>query len=228
MDDFASLRRTIAVRLARFLAALLALILLPAWTLDYWQGWLFWAIFASAINFITIYFLRRDPALIERRASGGPVAEKEISQKIIQSFALLFFAALIILPGLDHRHGWSHLPLFFVLAGDALVLLGLSIVFLVFKANSYASSTIELAAGQRVITTGPYSLVRHPMYTGGLLMLLGVPLALGSKWALLVWTPLPAVFIWRLIGEEKYLAANLPGYSSYCAATPYRLIPGIY
>jgi protein-S-isoprenylcysteine O-methyltransferase Ste14 len=228
MDNAAALSRRTYARLARFLAVLLALILLPAWTLNYWQGWLFWGVFSSGISFITTYFLRRDPALIERRSRAGPVAEKDPSQKIIQTLGAILFGGLIILPAIDHRHGWSHLSPFLVLAGDILVVFGLYIIFLVFRANSYASATIGLAENQRVISTGTYKLVRHPMYAGGLLILLGIPLALGSGWALLLCPPLAGVIVWRLIAEEKYLMANLPGYTDYCAATPYRLIPGIY
>jgi protein-S-isoprenylcysteine O-methyltransferase Ste14 len=227
-DDKVALSRATYTRLARFLATLLVLILLPAWTLNYWQGWLLWAVFSSGISFITIYFLRRDPALIERRSRAGPAAEKQVSQKIIQSFGIMLFSALIILPGIGHRHGWSRLPPLLVLSGDVLVIIGLYITFLVFQSNSYASATVELAPNQQVINTGPYRVVRHPMYTGGLLLLLGIPLALGSGWALLLWPPIAAVIIWRLIAEEKYLKANLPGYNDYCATTPYRLIPGVY
>ena len=228
MDNAASLSHATYMRLARFVAMLLMLILAPAWTLNYWQGWLFWGVFSSGISLITIYFLRRDPALIERRSRAGPAAEKELSQKIIQSFSVILFAALIILPGISYRHGWSQLPAFFVLSGDSIVVLGLYIIFLVFRANTYASATIELAPNQRVINTGPYRLVRHPMYSGGLLMLLAIPLALGSGWALLLLPPLAAVIIWRLIDEEKYLITNLAGYNDYCAAIPWRLIPGIF
>ena len=141
---------------------------------------------------------------------------------------MLLFAAVIILPGIGHRQGWSRLPASLVLSGDVLVVLGLYIIFRVFQSNSYASATVELSKNQRVINTGPYRFVRHPLYSGGLLLLLGIPLALGSGWALLLWPPLAAVIIWRLIDEEKYLRANLSGYNDYCAATPYRLIPRIY
>jgi protein-S-isoprenylcysteine O-methyltransferase Ste14 len=228
VDHFDSLRRAAWTRLAWFIAILLALIFVPARRLDYWQGWLFWAVFSSSVCLITGYLLRHDPALVARRLHAGPSAEKAVPQKIIQALAMICFAALVILPAVDHRFGWSHLPVFLVLAGDALILLGMYIVFLVLRANSYASSVIELAEGQRVITTGPYRFVRHPMYAGALLMLLGIPLALGSAWVLMLWVPLAAVLIWRLIEEEKFLAASLAGYSDYCSATPYRLIPGIY
>jgi protein-S-isoprenylcysteine O-methyltransferase Ste14 len=228
VDAHLTLRRSTYVRVGRFAAVMLALILLSAGTLRYWQGWLFWSIFFACISFVTEYFLRHDPKLIERRSRAGPTAEEQTSQKIIQLFALMIFALMIILPGIDNRRGWSHLPAFLELAGNALVVLGLYIVFLVFQANSYASATIGLAANQRLITTGLYRFVRHPMYTGGLLMTLGIPLALGSGWALLLWPPMAAVMICRLIGEEKFLAANLSGYTDYRTATPYRLIPLIY
>jgi protein-S-isoprenylcysteine O-methyltransferase Ste14 len=122
--------------------------------------------------------MHRDPALLERRLRAGAGAETEKSQKIIQAVANVAFLALIIVPGLDHRFGWSHLPVSVVLTGDGLVVLGLFIVFLVFRENTYTSGIIEVAADQRVISTGPYRVVRHPMYAGALVMILGMP----SRW----------------------------------------------
>ena len=135
---------------------------------------------------------------------------------------------MIIIPGLDHRFGWSHVPVAVVLAGDGLVVIGLYIVFLVFRENSYTSGVIEVASDQRVISTGPYRIVRHPMYAGALVMLLGMPLALGSAWGVLVCLPLAAAIIVRLIDEERYLARHLAGYAEYRERTRHRLIPGLY
>lgn len=216
------------VGLANMLVLMGAVLFLSAWSLTYWQGWVFLIVFAIATTLITIYFLRSDPELIQRRLQAGPVAEHETSQKIIQTFASVFFLALVAFPAFDHRFGWSHLPPYVVLAGDVFVVLGLYFVFLVFKENSFASATIEVGKEQPVISTGPYRLVRHPMYAGAFLMLLGIPLALGSLWGILFCAPIFAVIVWRLIEEEKFLSTNLAGYREYCAKTRYRLIPGIY
>lgn len=216
------------VGLVQLLVILAALLFLSAGSLRYWQGWLLWIVFAAAAIPISIYFIKKDPALIERRLKAGPRAEKETTQKVIQVLASIFFGTLIIVPGLDHRFGWSHLPVYVVFTGDALVIVGLLIVFFVFKENSYASAVIEVDKGQAVISTGPYRLVRHPLYAGDLLFLFGVPLALGSLWGLLLWLPTTAIIVLRLINEERYLSENLAGYAEYRSKTRYRLLPGIY
>src|ERR1700742_3670003 len=156
------------------------LLFVPAGTLHYWQAWTFLGVYFGASLALTLYLMKRDPALLERRMSGGPFAEKEPVQKIIMSFASLGFIGLLVIPALDHRFGWSHMALDAVLTGDALVALGWLGLFFVFRENSFTSATIELAADQKVISTGPYALVRHPMYATALVMLLGIPLGLGS------------------------------------------------
>ena len=214
--------------IAVMLVAVAAMLFLPVWSLRYWQAWIFWFEFAGLVVAVTIYFLLKDPALIERRLQGGPTAEKEKSQRIIQSLAMVFFYTLFVLPAVDHRLGWSHLSWWFVLLGNVLVVTGWFVIFLVFHENSFASSIIEVDKDQGVVSTGPYRLVRHPMYSGALIFMLGIPLALGSWWGLLSWVLLAAVIIWRLLDEEAYLSRNLPGYADYCASTCYRLIPRIY
>lgn len=220
-------KRTFA-GLAQFLVALGAMLFLPAWSLRYWEGWVFWFEFSVLVTLITIYFLYKDPALIERRLKAGPLAEKEKRQKVIQWFANFFFLALIMFPGFDHHFGWSHLSLRLVVLGDTLVALGLTVIFFVFRENSYTSGLIEVGKEQTVISTGPYRLVRHPMYAGAILLILGIPLALGSWWGLLLCVPMVAVIVWPLLDEEKYLSKNLAGYIDYCAVTRHRLVPGIY
>ncbi len=205
-----------------------ALLFIPAWTFDYWQAWTFLAVyFASALG-ITLYLIKEDPALLERRMRGGPTAEKEPPQKIIMLFASLAFLCLIIIPALDHRFAWSRMQSFVSLAGDVLVVLGWFAIFLVFKENTFASATIELAPDQKVISTGPYALVRHPMYAGALMMLLGIPIALGSWWGSLAIVAIMPALIWRLFDEEKFLARNLPGYVEYQKKVRYRLIPLVW
>ena len=159
---------------------------------------------------------------------GGPTAEKEPRQKIILVLANIGFASTIVVPALDHRHSWSRVPTPVVVLGDALVALGFTIVFLVFRENTFASAVIEVADEQAVVDRGPYALVRHPMYAGALLLLAGTPLALGSFWGLLSFVPLACTIVWRLLDEERFLSGHLPGYSAYLAKTRYRLIPRVW
>jgi protein-S-isoprenylcysteine O-methyltransferase Ste14 len=205
-----------------------ALLFIPAWTLDYWQAWTFLAVYFASSLAITVYLMKKDPNLLERRMSGGPTAEKEPTQKVIMLCVSLAFICLVVVPSLDHRFAWSHMQSYMALAGDALIMLGWLAIFRVFKENSFASATIELAPDQKVISTGPYALVRHPMYAGALVMLLGIPLALGSWWGLLVIVAMMPALIWRLSDEEKFLARSLPGYVGYQKEVRYRLIPLVW
>ncbi len=212
-----------------FLVLVLALALfIPAGTLAYWQAWVFLAVWTVAVLAITLYLMKKDPGLLERRVAAGPVAEQQRSQKIIQGLASLAFILMFILPALDHRFGWSSVPLFVVGVGDILVAFGLYYVFLVFKENTFTSAVIAVGAEQKLITTGPYAVVRHPMYAGAFIMLLGVPLALGSWWGLLPLIPMIAVIVVRLLEEEKFLVKNLAGYVRYRKMVRYRLIPFVW
>lgn len=197
----------------------------PAWSLYFWQAWVYIIIFCSSAALITIYLWKKDPELLARRINAGPGAEKERTQQIIQVFASIFFLAVLIIPSFDHRFGWSNVPLYIIILGDILVALGYFLIFLVFKENTYAAATIKLSTDQKVITTGPYSIVRHPMYSGTLIMLLGTPLSLGSWWGLLMFIPFTLIIILRLLDEEKFLSENLSSYDEYCQKVRYRLIP---
>jgi protein-S-isoprenylcysteine O-methyltransferase Ste14 len=211
-----------------FAVVLWLLIFLPAGSLAYWQGWLFWLHFSAWSAVGTWYFLKRDPALVQRRLRAGPTAEREPAQKRIQLFLSLVICALFVVSALDHRFAWSAVSWPFVLVGNALIATGYWLVFQVLRENSFASSTIEIAADQRVISTGPYAIVRHPMYSSALLMLAGVPLALGSWWALVALIPLAAGLVARLQVEEAHLARHLPGYDAYRSRVPWRLLPGVW
>jgi protein-S-isoprenylcysteine O-methyltransferase Ste14 len=200
----------------------------PAGTLDFWQGWAFLAVYFAASVAIILDLRKRDPKLLERRMRGGPTAEREPVQRIIMVFASLGFIGLIVVAALDHRFGWSDMAPGMAVAGDVLVALGWLAVLFVFRENTYTSATIELAPGQQVITTGPYALVRHPMYAGALVMLLGIPIALGSWWGLLALAAMLPVLIWRLLDEERFLAKNLPGYVAYQTKVRYRLVPLVW
>ena len=205
-----------------------ALLFIPARTLDWWQAWTFLTVYFASSLAITLYLLKEDPKLLQRRMRAGPVAEKEPAQKIIMVLVSLGFIGLLVLPALDHRLAWSHIPPYAALAGNGLVGLGWLVIFFVFKENTFTSATIELAPDQKVISTGPYAFVRHPMYAGGLIMLLGIPIALGSWWALLVIVAMMPALIWRLFDEERFLARNLPGYAEYMRKARYRLIPLVW
>jgi protein-S-isoprenylcysteine O-methyltransferase Ste14 len=207
------------------LIAMGALLFLPAWTFNYWQAWVFLSVFGLSSLAVTIYLMKNDPRLLERRMHGGPTAEKELSQKIIMSAASIGFAAILVAPALDHRWHWSAVPPYAVIAGNILIVLGWAIILFVFRENTFTSATIEVAPDQRVISTGPYAIVRHPMYSGSLLYFLGIPIALGSWWGLLVAILMIPVFVLRLFDEEKLLARSLPGYSEYMDRVKYRLIP---
>ena len=204
------------------------LIFLPAGSIQFWEGWIYLLIFALCVTVITIYFLQKDPKLVERRINAGPAAEKEKSQKIIQTFASIFAIALIIIPAFDHRFHWSKVPLILVIVANVLVLIGFVIVFLVFRENSFSAGTIAVEQTQIVISTGPYRLVRHPLYAGALLILTFTTLALVSTWGLLAAIPMFMVIVSRLLAEERFLLNNLSGYPEYCQKTKYHIVPLIW
>ena len=205
-----------------------AILFLSAWTLDYWQAWVFLAAFSLPSLAITLYLMKFDPKLLERRLHAGAVAEKERSQKVIQAIATIAFILIIAFPAIDHRFGWSKVATTFVILGDGFVALGLSAVFFVYRANTFASAVVEVNVDQQVISTGPYAIVRHPMYTSALFMLLGVPPALGSFWGLIAFIPMLVAITWRLIEEERFLDRNLPGYAAYRSLVKYRLVPFVW
>ena len=212
-----------------FLMLVLALALfVSAGSLGFWQAWVFLAVFAVCTILITAYLVQYDQRLLASRVKAGPVAETQKGQQIIQSLASLFFIGLFIVPGLDFRFHWSDVPLVVSLVSNGFVVLGFFIVFLVFRENSYTSAIVEVSDEQKVIASGPYGVVRHPMYAGATLLLLFVPLALGSWVAIPFPLPLILVVAVRLIEEEKYLLANLGGYEDYYQKVRYRLIPFIW
>ena len=204
------------------------LLFIPAGTIHYWQAWVYLLIFMGASLLTTLYLMKKDPALLNRRMHGGPTAEKRRTQKIIMLFTSICFIALLVVPALDYRFRWSSMPIAFVIAGDVLVAIGFYFIFLVYKENTFTSATIEFAADQKVISTGPYAIVRHPMYASALLYLVGTPLALGSLWGFLALLAMIPFLIWRLYDEESFLAGNLPGYTEYQKKVKHRLLPFIW
>jgi protein-S-isoprenylcysteine O-methyltransferase Ste14 len=209
-----------------FLFAAIAVVLFgAAGTLDYPQAWSMLAVFFGSAGAITVWLWFRDKALLERRVKAGPGSEADPMQNIVQVLATGVFLGTFVVPGLDRRFGWSHVPLAASIAGDVLVALGFLVVFLTFRANTFTSGTIELAEGQHLVDSGPYAIVRHPMYAGALIMFVGIPPALGSWWGLLPAAGIVPVLAWRLTREETFLAANLAGYGDYRARVRYRLAP---
>ncbi len=210
------------------LAATMLIIFGPAGTLRYWQGWAFIAVFTAASLGPTIYLVRNNPAALQRRMHGGPWAETRAAQKVIitSSFVVLF--AMMAFSALDHRMGWSTVPASVSVLGDILVAAGLSIAMLVIVQNSYAAATVTVESGQRVASGGLYKFVRHPMYVGNVIMMVGMPLGLGSYWGLLFVIPGVAVLVFRILDEEKLLTQDLPGYREYAQHVRYRLVPNVW
>jgi len=211
-----------------FAIVLALLLFVPAGTIEYWQAWVYLVVFFASSVAVTIYLMNKDPALLMRRMKAGPTAEREKTQKIIMFFAMVSFVTIFLVSALDYRFMWSPVPLAVVIGGDIVVALGFFITFLVVKENTFASATIEITKDQSVISTGPYAIVRHPMYSGGLLIVLGTPLALGSLWGFLTFIPTSIWIVWRLLDEEKFLAKNLAGYDEYRAKIRYRLVPHVW
>jgi protein-S-isoprenylcysteine O-methyltransferase Ste14 len=196
---------------------------LPAGSFQYWEAWILWSGFTALTFFITIYFLKKSPELLSRRMQHK---EKEDTRKPPAILNLCFLC--FIIPGLDFRFHWSTVPVWVVIISNVVVFLGYIFIILVFKENSYASTVIQVEKEQRVITTGPYALVRHPMYLGLILMFLFTPLALGSYWAIIPALLCIPMNVIRILGEEAVLLRDLPGYKDYCLKTRYRLIPLIW
>lgn len=198
---------------------------LPAGSFKFWEAWIYSvALFIPMITTL-FYLAKNDPALLERRLR---LKEKEEKQKIIVRLFRLPFILGFLLPGFDYRFNWSEVSPVLVVISNIMVFLSYFLVFLVFRENSYTSRIVEVENGQKVISTGPYSIVRHPMYLGISIMYLFSPLALGSWWTLLVFIFMPIVLIYRIFDEERVLLNNLPGYEEYCQKTRYRLIPFIW
>jgi protein-S-isoprenylcysteine O-methyltransferase Ste14 len=210
------------------LAVLVGLVFLCAGTWDYWQGWLFLAVFTASTSGFTIYLANYDKPLFERRMKAGPRYEQERSQKIIVSLIIGAFFLFLILPILDYRAGLSRVPAWVSIVGNAVIICSFLGIFWVIKTNSWAASTVRVEADQKVIETGPYAYVRHPMYAAAIWLFVGIPLALGSWWTVILVIPVLLVLLWRLLDEERILARDLAGYTEYMQRVTYRLVPHIW
>lgn len=211
------------------LALFIALLFVPAGSMRFWEGWVYIVVVFVPTVLTYLYLYEHDPELFKRRLERK---EKRKEQKILRGVFRPLTVVGYVLPGLDYRLGWSRrlggVPLWFVLLSQALVLGGIVLVSWTFKVNSFASATIQVESEQPVISAGPYGIVRHPFYLGSLIMALFTPLALGSYVAFPVFALSIVFFVIRLISEEKFLHQELPGYSTYCLRTRFRLIPYVW
>jgi protein-S-isoprenylcysteine O-methyltransferase Ste14 len=223
--DLNKLKKTIYKRLFSLIFLLGLLFFLPAGTFNFWEAWLYMSILIIPMLFVIKYLLKNDPALLERRMR---MKEKESEQKIIIKLFSLFFISAYLIPGFDYRFDWSTIPMPVIIIADITVFVGYMLFVSVLKENTYASRIIEVEETQSVIETGPYSIVRHPMYSALLLMYSISPIALGSYWAMIPTVLLPVLIIVRIINEEKVLIEELEGYEQYIQKVKYRIIPGIW
>ncbi len=217
-----------------FLAAFLGLIafglmlFLPAGTLHYWQAWVFLAVFAAATWIPSVYLLCTNPAALARRMRGGPLAETRTLQRVVISVMFFCFPAMFVVSALDHRFKWLPVPATVSLVGDVLVAFGLGVAMLVVIQNAYAAATVTVEAEQTLVSTGLYGWVRHPMYTGNIILLVGIPPALGSCWGLVFVLPGLIVLALRIRDEEALLEQQLSGYRDYEQRVNYRLVPYLW
>ena len=200
----------------------------PAGTFDYWQAWVFIAVFGVVSFGPSVYWALRRPDVLRRRMHSGPTAETRPAQRVATVGIVAMVVAMLVVSALDHRFGWSQVPTPIVVIGDALVAIGLGMSMLVVHQNSYAAATITVEAEQPVVDTGLYGLVRHPMYVGALILMVGMPLALDSYWGLVTLVPGVAVLVLRIVDEEKMLRQELAGYDEYTTKVHYRLVPGVW
>ena len=205
---------------------IMALVLfLPAGTLGYWQAWLWLVTLLIPMIFVLVYLMKNDPGLLERRMRGR---EPEQTQRRLVLFSWIWFVLLFLIPGFDQRFGWSHVPAAIVVAADVVMFLSYCLFFWVMRENTYASRVIEVEQGQKVISSGPYESIRHPLYTAAIGIWLFTPLVLASYWAVLPAAFLIPVLVVRILNEEQVLAKDLPGYDEYMRKVRYRMIPGVW
>lgn len=204
------------------------ILFLVAGTFDYWQAWVFLAVFALSTWIPGVYLLRTNPDALKRRMRAGPTAETRTKQKAFIASWYLSLVSVFVISALDHRFGWSQVPTAVCLVGDILVAIALGVVMLVVIQNSYAAAVVRVEEGQKLVSTGLYGLVRHPMYTGNVILIVGIPLALGSYWGLLVLVPAVFVLALRIRDEENLLQDELDGYRAYTQEVRHRLVPGVW
>jgi protein-S-isoprenylcysteine O-methyltransferase Ste14 len=220
--------KLIILTATRYFLALLfvgLLVFLPAGTFKFWNGWLFIGALFIPMIFVMIYLLINDPDLLVKRMKTD---EKEKPQKIYLILSIIVSTITFILPGLDYRFHWSSVPVWVVILSTVFMITGYLLFFLVMKQNTYASRVIEIQEEQKLINTGLYSFVRHPMYFSATILYAFAPLVLGSYYALIPMVLIPALLIIRINNEEKVLINGLKGYDEYMKKVKFRLIPCIW
>lgn len=224
-ENMKKLKRKIFFLFPLAFLVLAAMFFIPAGSLRFWQAWIFILEMLFIALFVVSYFIKRSPEFLERRII---YKEKELRQRTLIKIGNIIFFLCFLIPGLDYRFGWSNVPVWLVLVSNVMVVVGYYIVFLTFSENPFAARTVEVFEDHKLIDTGPYAIVRHPMYTGVSLMFLFVPTALGSYWALIIVIPVILILVFRILNEEEVLRRDLPGYAAYCAKVRYRLIPSVW
>lgn len=202
-----------------------AMLFWPAGTFAYPGAWLFIGLLFVPMLILGLVLYIKAPALLKKRLD---FKEKEKTQKGVIALSGLMFPAGFVVSALDFRFGWSQVPLWVVIAAAVLFLVGYGAYGEVLRENAYLSRTVEVQEGQRVISTGLYGIVRHPMYLATLLMFLPMPLIFGSFWGLLAFALYPVLIVVRILNEEKVLTEGLAGYAEYKMKTKYRLIPFVW
>jgi protein-S-isoprenylcysteine O-methyltransferase Ste14 len=225
MKNLAAFKKKMAAMYLFALAFTMAAFFFPAGTLYYYEAWIFIGVLFIPAFFLLMYFLKHDPALMERRMK---YREKETKQKIIILIADLIYFVAFLIPGFDHRYGWSDVPFPIVIASNIIIFLSYMLFFLVLKENSYASRIVEVTKDQKVVSTGPYAVIRHPMYVAQIGMIVFMPPALGSIWALIPFLIVIPEIVLRILDEEKLLKQQLKGYKEYCKKVRFRLIPYLW
>jgi len=225
LESRSSLLKKAALRFGLAGPVMAAVFFLPAGTLDYWQAWTYMAVLLVPMCFVLAYLLKNEPELLERRLR---MKEKEPEQRALIFCSYPVFLAAFLLPGLDRRFGWSTVPAWPVLAADVIVLVSYGLVFRVMRENRYLSRVVEVDQEQKVVSTGPYARVRHPMYAAIIPLYLFSPLALGSFWAMIPAAFIPLLLIARMFHEEKLLSHKLAEYRKYARRVKFRLIPGVW
>ena len=214
--------------LVKFICGILlvgVLVFLPAGTLSYTGGWLFVGVLFIPMLILGAVLFVKSPDLLRRRLDSK---EKEGTQKGVVALSGVGFAAGFIVAGLDFRFGWSHLPTAVVIAASVLFLVAYGLYAEVMRENEYLSRTVKVEEGQRVIDTGLYGIVRHPMYAVTVILFLMIPLILGSWYSLIVFLHYPVLIAVRIVNEEKVLCAELAGYEEYKKKVKYRIIPFVW
>jgi protein-S-isoprenylcysteine O-methyltransferase Ste14 len=221
--------KKLVVRVAiRYLSSILIVgfvLFITAWSFNYWNAWIFMCILFIPMAFVMIYLLTNDPELLEKRIQAK---EKEQEQKTVLKLGSIFLLAGFLIPGFDYRFQWSALPLWIVVISSVVFLIGYIMFFIVMKQNSYASRTVEIQNNQKIIDTGLYGIVRHPMYTAMLLIYFFAPLVLGSFYAVIPFIAWPFILAYRIKNEEEVLRNGLEGYIEYTQRVKYRLIPYVW